>query len=224
MRRWCLATIVWCVGLVIPVLSGMAGQVIFKFGPASDWRYLSFPGRQGAQFTTGVGDTVIVRAEAGVGVLWHPVPLDLSRASRAQWRWRVRAGVGPTDLTKKGGDDRALAVYFVFVDGPKAVGQPDLNELLRRGEGYILMYVWGGVATPGTLLPSPYFGGRGGTIVKRAADTPMGVWFKETADVRDDFRRVFGRLPGTLVAVAISSDSDDTSGLNVAAVADLNLN
>lgn len=222
MQRSCLVTIVLCVGLAIPIWPGVAGQAVLKFGPAEDWRYLSFPGRQEAQFKASVRDSVIVHAEASLGVLWHPVPLELSGASSVQWRWRVLAGVGPTDLTKKGGDDRVLAVYFVFVDGFESLETGDLKQLLRRG-GYILMYVWGGSATPGTILPSPYFDGRGSTIVKRAADAPKSVWFKETAEVRTDFRRAFGRSPGKLVAVAVSSDSDDTNGLNIAAVADLDV-
>ena len=222
-----MTVILWCVGLVVSIGPARAGHFVFNFGSdlaANDWRYLSFPGRQGAQFKASGGDTVIVRAEAGVGVLWHPVSLELSGAGYAQWRWRVTAGVDPTDLTRKGGDDRVLAIYFVFVDGPEAVENADLTELLRQGKGYLLMYVWGGSANPGTILPSPYFDGRGRTIVKRAADAPMAVWFKETADVRSDFRRAFGRLPGKLVAVAVSSDSDDTGGLNIAAVADLDVN
>ena len=228
--RWsCLRATAWCACVGLAVFSGpaTAGNAAFKFGAdlsANDWHYLSFPGRQGAQFRASSENTVIVRAEAGVGVLWRPVPLELSGASYAQWRWRVMTGVGPTDLTKKGGDDRALAIYFVFVDGPEAVEGSDLMELLRQREGYLLMYVWGSSSTPGTILPSPYFNGRGRTIVKRSADSPTGVWFKETADVRGDFRSAFGRLPGTLVAVAVSSDSDDTGGLNVAAVSDLGVN
>jgi hypothetical protein len=221
-----LTVILWCVGLVVSIWPARAGHFVFNFGSdlaANDWHYLSFPGRQGAQFRARGENTVVVRAEAGVGILWHPVPLELSGASYAQWRWRVMAGVSPTDLTQKGGDDRALAIYFVFVDGPEAVENTDLMDLLRQGKGYLLMYVWGGFATPG-ILPSPYFGGRGRTIVKRAADTPMGVWFKQTADVRSDFRSAFGHLPGRLVAVAVSSDSDDTGGLNIAAVADLEVN
>ena len=224
MQRLCLIAFVWCVGLTIPNWPGVAGQAVFKFEPANDWRYMSFPGRQGAQFKASGGDTVIVLAEAGVGVLWHPVPLKLSGAGHARWRWRVTAGVGPTDLTKKGGDDRTLAVYFVFSDGLVAVENTDLMDLLRQGKGYLLMYVWGGLAAAGTILPSPYFDGRGRTIMKRAADAPMGVWFKETADLRSDFRSAFGRLPGRLVAVAVSSDSDDTGGVNIAAVADLDVN
>ena len=225
-------TILACAGLLLSGLAlakgpGMACDVVFKFGPglyASGWRYLSFPRRQGAEFRARGEDTVIVQAEAGVGVLWHPVPQRASGASKARWRWRVTAGVGPTDLTKKGGDDRTLAVYFAFVDGPETAEGLDLMELLGREQGYLLMYVWGGAVNPGTVLPLPYFGGRGRTVVKRAADAPMGIWFEEVADVRGDFRRAFGRSPGRLVAVAVSSDSDDTGGLNVAAVADLCVN
>ena len=114
MQRSILVAIVWCVGLAIPIWSAVADQIAFRFGPANDWRYLSFPGRQAAEFRAGGANTVVVRADSAVGVLWHAIPQMLSGASIAQWRWRVTAGVGPTDLTKKGGDDRTLAIYFVL--------------------------------------------------------------------------------------------------------------
>ena len=211
-------------GLTLAQGPGMAGGLAFKFGPdlaASDWRYMNFPRRPGVAFKARGEDTVIVQTKAGVGVLWRPVPRKVSGASTARWRWQVTAGVGPTDLTKKGGDDRAIAIYFAFADGKEASGDVDLMDLLRRERGDLLMYVWGGAVSPGTVLPLPYFGGRGRTVVKRAANTKSGVWFDEKVDVRGDFRRAFGRAPGRLVAIAVSSDADDTGGMNVAAVADL---
>lgn len=229
MRRLSILAILLSAGLGISGIAlargpGMAGGVAFKFGPdlaASDWRYMSFPRRPGVAFTAHGEDTVIVQTNAGVGVLWHPVPRKVSKASKARWRWRVTKGVGPTDLTKKGGDDRTLAVYFAFTDEKVAVKNIDLMDLLRHKRGEVLMYVWGSGVKPGTMLPLPYFGGRGRTVVKRAANTKSGVWFDEKVDIRGDFRRAFGRAPGRLVAIAVSSDADDTGGLNVAAVADL---
>ena len=229
MRRTSILAILFSAGFGLSGLAlakgpDMAGGVAFKFGPdlaASDWRYMSFPHRPGVKFTARGDDTVIVQTNAGVGVLWHPVPRKVSKASKARWRWRVTEGVGPTDLTKKGGDDRTLAVYFAFADDKEAVGDIDLVDLLRRKRSDVLMYVWGGGVKPGTMLPLPYFSGRGRTVVKRAANTKSGVWFDEKVDVRGDFRRAFGRVPGRLVAIAVSSDADDTGGLNVAAVADL---
>ena len=93
--------------------------------------------------------------------------------------------------------------------------------MLKKGRARVLLYVWGGAARPETVLQLPYFEGRGRTIVKRAANAKPGTWFDERAAVRADFRRAFGKAPGHLVAVAISSDADDTGGRNVAALADL---
>jgi hypothetical protein len=218
MLRWRLAAVAWLLALVMPVCYGLAGPVAFKFGPSNDWRSLSFPGRKAAEFRAENADTVVVRADSAVGVLWHPIPAAFSGASSAQWRWRVTVGAGPTDLTRKGGDDRTLAVYFVFADGRETVGTVDLQQLLQRGEGYLLMYVWGDSVSPGSILPSPYFDGHGRTIIKRTADAPRGVWFKETADVRGDFHSAFGRAPGRLVALAVSGDSDDTGARIIATV------
>jgi len=229
MRGLGILAVLVCAGLGVSGLAlakgpNMAGGVSFKFGPdlaASDWRYMSFPRRRGANFSASGADTIIVQTNAGVGVLWHLVPQHSARAAMARWRWRVIEGVGPTDLTKKGGDDRTLAVYFAFADTADARGDVDLMDLLRSEQSHVLMYVWGGAANPGAILPLPYFNGRGRTMVKRAANTPVGQWFSESADVRDDFRRAFGQAPGRLVAVAVSTDADDTGGLNIAAVADL---
>src|SRR3972149_9904516 len=81
-------TILACAGLLLSGLAlakgpGMTCGAVFKFGPdlyASGWRYMSFPDRQGAEFRARGEDTVIVQAEAGVGVLWHSVPRRVSAA------------------------------------------------------------------------------------------------------------------------------------------------
>ena len=101
MLRWRLAAVAGLLALVMPVSYGLAGQVAFKFGPSNEWRSLSFPGRKAAEFKAGTAGTLVVQADSAVGVLWHPIPAALSGASSAQWRWRVTAGVGPTDLTKR---------------------------------------------------------------------------------------------------------------------------
>lgn len=202
----------------------MAGGAAFPFGPdlsATGWRAVSFPRRRGANFSAHGKDALVVETEGGVGLLWHAVPGQYAKAEKARWRWRKMQGVGPTDLTRKGGDDRVLAVYFAFANASDVKAGTDLTDLLRSGRGQIITYVWGGGAKPGTVLQLPYFDGRGRTIVKRAADAKAGVWFDEQAALRADFKRAFGKTPGRLVAVAVSSDSDDTGGRNVAALADL---
>ena len=61
------------------------------------------------------------------------LPLSVARAENARWRWRKTHGVGPTDLTRKGGDDRVLAVYFAFADPEHAKAGTEI-EVETRGK------------------------------------------------------------------------------------------
>ena len=90
----------------------MAGGVAFPFGPnlsASGWQSVRSPWRRGARFSAHGKDALVVETAGGFGLLWHAVPRQVAKAEQARWRWRKQEGVGPTDLTKKGGDDRVLA-------------------------------------------------------------------------------------------------------------------
>ena len=58
-------------------------------------------------------------------------------------------------------------------------------------------------------------------VVKRTAPGPTGQWISETADLRADYRRAFGREPGPLVGIGVSSDSDDTATMADARLSDL---
>lgn len=203
---------------------GATSGTAFAFGPslaASGWEAVSFPGRRAATFTARGTDAVRIETQGGAGLLWRRVPTRAAGATAATWRWRKALGVGPTDLTRKGGDDRLLAVYFAFADPNETGSRVDLKRLLRSGRGDILMYVWGGAVKPGTIQNIPYFKGRGRAVVKRRANDPAETWFAEDAALAADFQRAFGRPPGRLVAIALSSDADDTGGHNIAALADL---
>lgn len=196
------------------------------FGPslaASGWQAVSFPGRPAATFTAKGKDAVRIETDGGAGLLWRAMPKSAAGATMAMWRWRKALGVGPTDLTRKGGDDRVLAVYFAFADPEVAKGQIDLKALLRSGRADVLTYVWGGSAQPGTIQTIPYFKGRGRAVLTRQADAPAEQWFAEDVALSVDFRRAFGKPPGRLVAIALSSDADDTGGHNIAALADLSV-
>ena len=75
-----------------------------------------------------------------------------------------------------------------------------------------------------SVLPSPHMGASGKLVVRQTAARADGKWQPEKADLAADFRRAFGREPGPLVGIAISSDSDDTGGVNVASIEALAVN
>ena len=87
-----------------------------------------------------------------------------------------------TDQTRKGGDDRNIALYFVFApsnDISKAQNN-NIKHLMSAPSTRVLMYVFGGKHQRGDILPSPYLKGFGKTVVLRPAGTGS---FKETVEL-----------------------------------------
>lgn len=124
----------------------------------------------------------------------------------------VAQGVSPTDLTKRSLDDRALGVYFVF--GTAADAKKSPLALLGSSTVTALVYVFGGDKPRGSILASPHMGARGKFIILRPADAQKGTWFDENVQLAKDYVRAFGTPPPHLLAIAISSDSDDTRRRN----------
>ncbi len=168
------------------------------------------------------GRTLSVESDGGVSLLWRPLPENSWQATKASWSWNVGKGVPPTDLSRKGGDDRNLALYFIFAPQDLAAKAPDLGirKLLGNPEIRVLMYVWGGSHDRNTVLASPYLGARGKTIVLRPASTGQ---HDETIDLRSDLDRVYGNRDLMLIGLAVSADSDDTETRIEAGISNLRL-
>lgn len=154
------------------------------------------------------GNSLQVRSDGTVSLLWRAVPEGQRGATSAAWTWTVAESVPATDLSRKGGDDRNLAVYFAWTDARTAANaNPDrATALLRDPATRVIVYVWGDDAPRGTLQDSPYLPGLR-TIVLRPAGTGQ---HSERVDLAADYARAFGGSPGVLVGVGISADSDDT--------------
>lgn len=167
------------------------------------------------------GGQLDVVSDSTVSLLWRPLDRSQQSARAASWAWRVQEGVTPTDLTVKGGDDRNLAVYFVFVDPDRAeaLAGGSARRILREGSARALIYVWGGKHSRGEILPSP-FSSQLRTKILRGSG--VGA-HQETVDLVSDYRAAFGGPPGALVGLAVSADSDDTKGKIVASISNLSL-
>jgi hypothetical protein len=206
----------WAVLLTAPLaLCGSAAAEPLDFGPdlpRNGWVLVSFPRIPPASFAAIDPSTLKVSTDASAGLLWRQIDGPLRQARIASWRWTVTEGVPPTDLTQRRSDDRALGIYFVFGTAVDASETP--LTLLGSPTVTALVYVFGGDRPRGSVLPSPHMGARGKFLVLRPADAQKDAWFDETADLAKDYARAFGALPPLLLAVAISSDSDDTRERN----------
>jgi hypothetical protein len=164
-------------------------------------------------------DTLDISSEGTVSILWKRLPPSMWEANQANWDWAVEASVPATDLTVKGGDDRNLSIYFVFLPQeylPKSNGK--LTDLLNNKNVRVLMYVWGGDHDRREVLPSPYLEEFGKSIILQRAGTGRA---SEQVNLANDFNRAFGAMPEKLVGIAISADSDDTRSTIISSISNL---
>ena len=189
-----------------------------RFTP--EWREQSFPrleaNRYGAR-----GDRLDIVSDQAVSVLYTALPESRWLGRQATWNWTVEQSVPPTDLRNKGGDDRNISLYFVFMDeasARRAGPNPRLRSLLGNRNARMLVYVWGGDHARGDVLDSPYLEARGKTLILRGAGTGSHA---ETVDLAADYARIFGGTPEALVGIAVSADSDDTQTAIRARISDM---
>lgn len=213
------------VAATILALSAPAAAIEISFGDdlhAAGWRDLTFRKFAATQYRADRGGLAVL-ADKSSSMLYRAFAAERLSPVRARWSWRVDDGVGATDLTRKGGDDSALALYFVFADEKTAnrlAGKkPSMLRMLGARHTTTLIYVFGGARTG--PFQSPYVSGKSWSMVLRPAMSARSTWFAETADLGADHTRAFGKAPGRLIAVAVSSDSDDTGERNVAFVREL---
>ncbi len=206
------------VALILAASAAVAGPISF----ANGWKEqrLSLFGSNDYSFGQALG----VSSNGTVSIAWGRVPQGDWGATSASWNWSVTESVPPTDLSRKGGDDRNLAVYFVFVpkEAVSDLASADIRALLGRSDVRVLQYAYGGNNAVGAVLPSPYGkAGTGVTIPLRQAGTGAHA---ESVDLAADYARAFGGAPGVLIGLAVSGDSDDTNSRIVAGVSGLTLN
>jgi hypothetical protein len=173
--------------------------------------------------TYSFGQTLRMTSEHTVSIAWTRVPQADWDSTGASWTWSVSESVVPTDLSVKGGDDRNLSVYFVFVPGQTApdLASAGIRALLGRSDVRVIQYAWGGNNPVGQVIPSPYGEpGTGVMIPLRQADTGSE---SVTVDLAADYARAFGGTPGALIGLAVSGDSDDTRGKITAELSNMTL-
>jgi hypothetical protein len=205
--------------LVLGTLPAFANPVSFS----RDWREQTFFRIKANQYAL-TGDRLGISSDGGVSVVYSGLPQDQWGKRTATWNWQVSRSVPATDLTIKGGDDRNVSMYFVFMDrasAERAGPRPKLRALLGNKNARMLVYTWGGKHKRGAVLPSPYLDTRGKTLVLRPTGTGR---YSESVDLAADYARVFGGTPDVLVGIAVSSDSDDTETAVRADVSGLVLN
>lgn len=194
-----------------------AGSVAFD----GSWKVQNFPLKSSAQFSPS-GNSLGISNDGGVSAIYTKVQTGDWASTSASWSWAVDQSVAATDLRSKGGDDRNIAVYFVFapLDQAEKLSNAGISKLLSSNATKALVYTHGGKDGRGASYGNPYMKGRGQTLVLRGAGE--GSW-NENVNLASDYSKVFGGDRGALIGIAITSDSDDTKTVIRAKVSGLKL-
>lgn len=198
-----------------------AAADLFQTPPGgSDWAVFRLPGKVSVPFeaVSRMGRPALqVQAERSVSVLRRQFEPGLLAPGLLAFAWKVDALPEGADLKDAEATDAPVRILLAF-EGDRANWSSRthrLSELSRLLTGEplpyaTLSYVWSRDDPVETVLHNP----RTDRIRKLVVDSGtehLGRWRDHRRDVRADFIRAFGEPPGPLVAVALMTDTDNTS-------------
>lgn len=111
------------------------------------------------------------------------------------WKWRIHKLPAAGNETQMKKNDSGAGVYVFFK------GKFKLNNIIK--------YVWSSTLAAGTETCSPY-NKRTRIIVLKSGAEKAGKWIRETVNIQDDYRRLFGHNPPEIEGIGILSDADNT--------------
>jgi hypothetical protein len=159
-------------------------------------------------FTAGETSVELVRADGRVALrlrsernsfaLHRDLVLDVREYPTLTWSWKVSRLPAGGDVREPARDDQAAQVYVVFPRWPSP-----------RTSSDVLGYVWDSRAPVGTTLTHPR-AKNVRVVVLESGPARLDTWLRETRNVAEDYRALFGRQPPRAGKLALMIDSDNT--------------
>lgn len=147
------------------------------------------------------GGYLSAQSEKSASGIFYRLSFHAVKKPMVSWKWKVvkfpaKKSTGDTQEGWIEKDDYAARVYIIFP-----------SFLFSRTKS--LEYVWDKDLPEGLILTSPFFENIK-IIVAESGENNLGNWVFEERNIREDFKKAFGREPGVVGAVAIMTDSDNT--------------
>jgi len=157
-------------------------------------------------------------ADNAASALAFPLHMALRDAPILAWRWKIAAEIPGADPRRASREDAPARIVLEF-DGDTSK-LPLVDRAIYGAARHVagrelpyatLMYIFANRERVGTVIPNPHTR-RIQMIVASSGESGVGRWQSLARDVHADFVRAFGEEPGTLTAVGVLTDSDNTDG------------
>lgn len=137
-----------------------------------------------------------VKTEGGCTSIGKKHNFSVEHYPFLSWKWRVHQLPSGGDETKKNKNDSGAGVYVIFK------GKFKSNNIIK--------YVWSSTLPPGTIINSPY-NSRVRIVVLRSGTEKKGQWITQKVNIKEDYRRLFGKKPPEVEVIGLLTDADNTS-------------
>lgn len=183
------------------------------------WQPFMLPGKRFAAFELSEPQDsafLSVRADRSVSILRRQFSPAIESPVHIDFSWKVDALPEAANLAEADREDAAVRILLSF-DGDRSRWSPRnhrLSEMSRLLTGEelpyaTLMYVWSNRGEPGSVVVNPRTD-RIRKVIVESGKGRVGQWRTYRRDIRADFVKAFGEEPGTLRAVALMTDTDNT--------------
>jgi len=155
-------------------------------------------------------------AVSSASMLRQTVHIPPDQLGQVKFSWKVPELIAQADMALREVDDSPVRIVLAF-DGDRtrfSAKNAMLSELSHAITGEplpyaTLMYVWCNSRAPGAVIINPRTD-RIRTLVVESGGKNLNQWLDYERDIRADYVKAFGELPGALVGVGIMTDTDNT--------------
>ena len=218
MSKTYYAIVLPCLAVVLTMQSSLASadsaarhQISdFDSGRLAEWKEKSFAGKTDYQLVRLEGEQVLQASSlASASGLFKESSINLKKYPYLNWRWRTENRIESGDERKKSGDDYVARLYLV------------INHKYFFWKSLALSYVWANRAKKGEIWDNAFAGDSVKMFALRSAEDATGTWMSEKRNVYEDLKLAFGEAISTIDAVAIMTDTDNSSSKAKAYYADI---
>ena len=183
------------------------------------WQPFLLPGKSATVYTAANDDgrwVLHARSDHSASMYRRALRIEPEQLGQVSFSWKVRSLLSDADVRESETGDAVVRVMLAFDgDASRLSARTRLMfDLMQSLSGEAppfatLMYVWDSRAELDSVVLNKR-SDRVRKIVLESGPTYLGQWRSYQRDVRADYRRAFGEDPGTLIGVAVMTDSDNT--------------